>query len=302
MNRENFEKLPEEKKKVIEKAYFAAYSKEITPGDFFAVCKQSLTHEEYAGLFTDSAAKEKPQEEIKTEYIEDIMQYTGVDLKEEADNIVKDAEYNVSPSTANEIDSDERISSLFDTKLFYEFVNRVCYSRGVKISDDGINFLFRVIRRKLLDLIDRMDEASKIRTSADLSNYGFKIDNETSKQLWYLNELERTRLDKLMLKKDEDVKKKKIMQEREDLLIKKRQSNSVAMAAMGLKQKSWMTPDESKDETENKKFSSIYAPFDEKAFEEKIKERRITMKDYVYVLERDKRYNKSIILIQHYFR
>ena len=81
-----------------------------------------------------------------------------------------------------------------------------------------------------------------------------------------------------MIKKDEDLKKKKkkkVILEREDLLIKKSQSNSVAMAAMGLKQKSWMSTDTSKGNDESNKFSSICAPFDEKAFDGKIKGRKI---------------------------
>ncbi|KAI5177594.1 hypothetical protein PAEPH01_2484, partial [Pancytospora epiphaga] len=121
-------------------------------------------------------------------------------------------------------------------------------------------------------------------------------------QMWYLNELEKGKIERLMIKKDEDQKKKKVIQEREDLLIKKRQSNTIAMAAMGLKQKSWMNVGALKTGEESCKFNSIYSPFDEKAFDERVKNCIITMKDFLYVLERDKRYNKSIFLIQHYFK
>jgi Transcription initiation factor TFIID component TAF4 family len=315
MFKENFDLLPEEKKTIIERAYYSAYHKEISPSEFFAICKKTLTDIEYESLFGEPPVERdshrephrdsgplQGKEEIKTEHIEDIMQYSGIDLKEEADNIVKEAEYNVSIMNYDEEDKNYQIESLFNISYFRDFINKLCQQRNVKITEDGIFLLFQTIKRKILDFTDKMDEASAIRSDAELNDFSFTIDNEISKQLWYLNELEKYKMDKLMIKKDEDQKKKKVIQEREDLLIKKRQSNTVAMAAMGLKQKSWMNLDNSKSSEEINKFSSIYSPFDEKAFESKIKGRIITMKDFLYVLERDKRYNKSIFLIQHYFK
>lgn len=318
MNRESFEKLPEEKKKIIEEAYFAAFKKEIAPGDFFTICRKTLTESEYMSLFNEqsrgaapssaaqpgapAAPRDQPREEIKTEYIEDIMQYSGIDLKEEADNIVKEAEHHVSAGTYEDTDVNSQIDSLFNVGPFKDFLGKICTARGVRMTDEGMRLLFMVIKRKILDLTDKMDEACKTRTEARLADFSFQIDNEVTKQLWYLNELEKVRMEKLMIKKDEDLKKKKVIQEREDLLIKKRQSNTVAMAAMGIKQRSWMSTDSSKMSEDSSKFSSIYSPFDEKAFDDKIKGRIITMKDFLYVLERDKRYNKSIFLIQHYFK
>lgn len=315
MNRESFEKLPEEKKKIIEEAYFAAFKKEIAPSDFFTICRKTLSEPEYASLFNEpsrgttsppaassAASRDQPREEIKTEYIEDIMQYSGIDLKEEADNIVKEAEHHVSAGSYDDIDLNSQIDSLFNAGLFKDFLVKICTARGVKITDEGMKLLFMVMKRKIIDLTDKMDEACKTRTEAGLADFSFQIDNEVTKQLWYLNELEKIKMEKLMIKKDEDQKKKKVIQEREDLLIKKRQSNTVAMAAMGLKQRSWMNPENSKLSEDSSKFNSIYSPFDEKAFDDKIKGRIITMKDFLYVLERDKRYNKSIFLIQHYFK
>ncbi|KAI4291911.1 hypothetical protein PAPHI01_1185 [Pancytospora philotis] len=335
MNKESFEKLPKEKKEMIEQAYYAAYKKEISPGEFFTICRSTLTDAEYSSLFSERAKsvasqttaamagmgarlgdldapehtpgfqggpKDLVREEIKTENIEDIMQYSGIDLKEEADNITKEVEHSVSMGMYDEGDAANQPDSLFNAALFKEFLVKLCVARGVKINEDGVTTLFQAVKRKLLDFVDKMDSACKIRSEAQLADYSFHIDNEVSKQLWYLNELEKAKMDKLMIKRDEDQKKKKIIQEREDLLIKKRQSNTVAMAAMGLKQRSWMNLDPSKSGDDNGKFSSIYAPFDEKAFDEKIKDRVITMKDFIYVLEKDKRYNKSIFLIQYYFR
>ena len=360
MNRDGFEKLSENKQKIIEEAYMAVYNKEIMPGDFFSICRKTLSEAEYAALFPDPQqqrryhAKEyqmkpiynsqhyppsgpgtpapapqaqaafqmptvqqpqqyqsKPQpqqqqqpqrDEIKSEHIEDIMQYSGVNLKEEAERIAKEVEYNISAPTHNDIDTSNTIDSLFSGGLFREFIAKLCAVRKVRISDEGLHLIFMAVKRKLLDLAHKMDEISKVRVEADLGGYDFRIENETSKQLWYLNEMEKLKLDKLSLKPEEDSKKRRIIQEREDLLIKKRQSNSIAMAALGLKQKSWMSTSSSGYSEGETKFSTLYTPFDERGFNERLKNRRITMRDFLFVLERDHRYNKSIFLRQRYHK
>lgn len=312
MNRESFENLPENKKQIIERAYYSAYNKEITPSDFFIICRQTLTDEEYDSLFNENptpTSRPEPEaqpEEIKTEHIEDIMQYAGVDLKEEAEKIVREAEYNVGYEPVdNREDKNSKIESLFNSTLFQDFVIRVAAQRQMKISNDSIYLIFQIMKRKILDLNDKLEKTSKIRVEGGLSEFNFKIENEVSKQLWYLNEMEKALQDKLVVKKEDENKKKKVIQEREDLAIKKRQSSSVAMAAMasmGIEQKSWMVGDGLKSNEDNSKFVPIYSPFDEKGFESRIKNRTITMKDFIYVLERDKRYNKSIFLVQYYFK
>lgn len=310
MNRESFETLPDNKKIIIEKAYFSAYSKEITPSDFFGICRETLTDDEYDSLFSQNAntaqEPEVQQEEIKTEHIEDIMQYTGVDLKEEAEKIVKEAEYNVGYEPAdNKEDKNLRVESLFNSGLFQDFVLRIAGQRQMKITNEAIYLIFQIMKRKILDLNDKLESTCKVRVEGALTEFNFKIENEVSKQLWYLNEMEKSLQDKLMVKKEDDQKKKKVIQEREDLVIKKRQSSSVAMAAMasmGIEQKSWMVGDGLKTAEDNSNFTPIYSPFDEKGFENKVKNRTITMKDFIYVLEKDKRYNKSIFLVQYYFK
>lgn len=320
---ETFDRLPEQKRKIIERAYFAALNGEIAQNDFFLICRKILTDAEYNSLFsagapqnTNSSANmasipvreemiegEEPYEEIKTEHIEDIMQYTGVDLKEEADKIGKEAEYNVRyEAMENREDKASKIESVFHQAYFQDFILKAVSSRNIKITNEAIYLIFQVMKRKMLDFIDRLDLASKVRVEGDLVDFNFKIENEVSKQLWYLNEMEKALMDKLMVKKEDDNKKKKVMQEREDLNIKKKQSSSVAMAAMGIEQKSWMTGDGAKTTDEESRFTPIYAPFDEKGFDSKIKNRAITMKDFIYVLEKDKRYNKSIFLTQYYFK
>jgi hypothetical protein len=150
-----------------------------------------------------------------------------------------------------------------------------------------------------------MESASRNRVEYNLSEFIIRINNDLSRQLWCLEQIEKTEMEKFMIKKGEEEGKKKVkrtIQEREDLVIKKRMSNTVALAALGIQQKSWMSAEDVRMNEENTSFNSIYSPFDEKALDRKVQNRTITMKDFLYVLERDRRYNKSIFTIQHYFR
>lgn len=304
MNKDAFERLPNEKKKIIETAYFSALRKEISPSQFFGICKEALTQEQFEYLFSKKSAQKEP-EEIKTEHLQDIMQYSGVDLKEEADQIVKEAETNVGFGNYEEEDVSNNMHSLLNTQMFREFVVKVCKSRKVGITEDSFFLLFQVVKRKILHFIERMDEASRHRVEHNLSEFIIRINNDLSRQLWCLEQIEKTEFDKLMIKRSEDDGKKKMkktVQEREDLIIKKRLSNTVALAALGIQQKSWMNAEDTRVSEENTTFNSIYSPFDEKALEKRVAGRTIMMKDFLYVLERDRRYNKSIFTIQHYFK
>lgn len=231
--------------------------------------------------------------------IDDIMPYTGVNLKDEADYINKYM-YNNYAESYSGVDLqnvENSFETLFNIKLFEKYLNNCCANRKIKITEDGVNLIFLLLYRKIMNLIDRLDEASKIRSEFGITLNRIQIKNEHNKQIWYLNELEKNKFEKLNMQADKDKKKKQI-QEREDLLIKKKQSNSIAMAAMGVKQKSWMNKTEKIEEVS--KYDSIYSPVDDKLIGGK--NRSIIFKDFLFILERDKRYNKSIFLLSQYYK
>lgn len=329
VNKEFFVSLSEQKQEIIENAFMEVKNEEISVQEFLERCAQVLTDYEFKSLFIMEEQQETYQEPEQrgrstmiespqiNEYaqeeqnqqgkkqkksednIDDIMQYTGVNLKEEAENIVKEIynNYNESYSAVDLSSGGGSFDELFNIKAFSKYINNCCANRHVKITEDGVNVLFLLIYRKIMNLISKLDMASKTRTELNLSNYKYTVKNEHNKQMWYLNELEKLKFDTLNMQNDKE-KRKKNIQEREDLVIKKRQSNSVAMAAMGIKQKSWMTSAERVEETS--RFDSIYSPFDDKAFTGK--NRIISHKDFLFVLERDKRYNKSIFLLMQYYK
>ncbi|ORE00580.1 hypothetical protein A0H76_2382 [Hepatospora eriocheir] len=317
INRDFYVKLDKEKKELIEKTYYSLKGGSIQYNDFIDICKSVLDTDEYDQLFFESEETNitsKPQreetyddrgdekgdgreEKKKKDNIDDVMHYTGIDLKEEADNITKDLDYVGNLQNVGFDNTLNGFDDMFNVNQLTKFINSCCINRNVKITEDAVNLIFNTLYRKIRDLLDKLNEASKLRTNTGVLVRDMGVLNEHSKQLWYLNEYEKELHLKLNLKKEEERQKRKQVTEREDLVIKKRQSNTVAMAAMGIKQKSWMKHDSQKDDDINR-FEQLYAQIDYQAFEKQQDNRIITVDDLIYVLEKDKRFSKSVFLLQ----
>ncbi|ELQ74589.1 TATA box binding protein (TBP)-associated factor, RNA polymerase II [Trachipleistophora hominis] len=334
MNHDVMNSLSLEQKKIIEINYKRAMNNEISPNDFFEECKRILGPVKFSHLFPthvpqymlytpfpheirhyqhaekerESEPEEQQQKEIKTERLQDIIEYAGVNLKEEQENIGRenmiDQELEI-----NEEDRRNSLDYLFDVEVFVQYVNFIARKRGMEVDDSAYHAMFLALKRKLTDMIEKMVKACEFRVDYIKSEVVTKIENDIRRQLWVLEEQERKEMDKTLCKKggdDDDSQKKKLkknVQEREDLIIKKRLSNSVALAALGIQRKSWMTMDEAVGKPEKKsQFQSLYSPYNEKEMEKKIINRKVILDDFIYVLERDKRYNKSVFTIKEYFK
>ncbi|KAM0676778.1 hypothetical protein BDAP_002690 [Binucleata daphniae] len=303
MNMEYLATLPQDEQEAILEAYQQVLDNEITPPSFFSKVKDLIGARNLSQLCSTTQ-----ENEIKTDQLHDIIQYSGVDLKEEQEKINKETDHyfetDINEENFELDDYHNSIDSLLNPQLFYDFVNRIVVSRGMQISDDAYHAVFMVLKRKLLDFFEKLVTASKIRVDISRNEYQILIENDIRRQLWCLEQNEQKEMEKLKFKKDDEQKKKlkRTVQEREDLLIKKRMSNTVALAALGIKQKSWMSFGEGMNSKDvETPFHSLYSPFDEKEQEKKVSERIITMQDFVHVLEHDKRYNKSIFTIQQYY-
>ena len=292
----------------IKQAYNSVTRNQISPATFFEICQKLLSPAEFSSLFSqrEDVKEFQPSSEIKTEHLQDIIQYSGVDLKQEAENIVKDGGSCVGYIYGAEDDQWSEIESLMNAKFFAEFVSKICKARRLGVGQNVHQLLFLTVRRKLFDMYERVIEASKIRVDEEMQNYIVRIDNDVRRQLWVLEQNERKENERLKLERMESDEKKKLrkcIEEREDLLIKKRMSNTVALAALDIQQKSWMNADEiDVAEKTDTQFQSLYSPFNEKDLEKKISERHVTIEDLMFVLECDRRYNKSIFTIQKYYR
>ena len=115
----------------------------------------------------------KDSEEIRTEQLDDVIQYAGVDLKEEQEFITHEDEV-FGDSDANREDIHSVMDSFLNIDYFVDFVRRILMSRGMKISDDAYYTIFIVLKRRMTDFIDRLIEVSKIRI--DKERTGFNID------------------------------------------------------------------------------------------------------------------------------
>lgn len=295
-------------KNKIKQAYQMVTKSQMSPTNFFEICNQMLSPTEFSSLFSQKASTSTAYqpEEIKTEHLQDIIQYSGIDLKQEAENIVKDSESYVGYSYEAKEDHGNDIESLMNTKAFTELVTKICRTKKLAVGQNVYHTLFLTVRRKIFDFYEKMIRASKVRVDEEIQNYIVRIDNDVRRQLWVLEQNEKKESEKLKIERfetDEKKKIKKIIEEREDLLIKKRMSNNVALAALDSQQKSWMNAEDADViEKTDTQFQSLYSPFNEKDLEKKISSRQITMEDFLFVLEGDRRYNKSIFTVQQYYK
>lgn len=325
MNKEVFVELSHEERRIIEMNYNRVLENEITPTIFFEDCQRLLGPVKFRRLFPAQVPNNKikgnneyanqnmnlnnsnqtmnknleENKEIKTERLQDIIEYAGVNLKEEQEQI-HDSEENFDEDEIE--DNQNSLTSLFDIKSIIDFVNCIARKKKLNVNDNTYHALFLSLKRKLTEIIEKMSHASELRVDLNKKKNSIKIENDVKRQLWVLEELEKKRLQKLLSKNGKlKEEKKKALVEREDILVKKRLSNTVALAALGIQNKSWMSPQEI-PEQKKQNFMSLYAPYNEQEMQKKVNERKITIDDYVFVMEKDKRYNKSVFLIKEYFK
>lgn len=344
-----------------------------------------------------------------TDKFQDIIDYAGVNLKEEQEQIHNDSE--IYDEEEND-DKDGSIDELFDVDGIIMFVSALARKKKMNVDENVYNALYLSLRRKLAEIIEKMNDACKLRVdymnilrseeikyedkilqdedfkdnhkddhkndpkdnqnmqhdsnikdgqnmnqekshienlnqdenirdddtlsakrqnlSIDLKTENIskdspknentssinkdapknkylslsnisKIENDIKRQLWVLEEIEKNGLNKILQNnhKQKEEKKKPLL-EREDLAVKKRLSNTVALAALGIQKKSWMSP--LKEKKKKSCFLSLYSPYNEKEMEKNMTGRKIGLDDFVFVMEKDKRYNKSVFLIKEYFK
>lgn len=280
---------------------------EISQTEYRDFCNRAISeHKEMEEDEETSAAGEqkKQKEEQKPEYMSDIIHYVGVNLKEEAQHIQKETEsaFLLEESQNHSTDHRNSIESLFEKPIFVFFVNKICKLREVTVADGAQQIIFQAVRRRLLDLLEKLIEQSKARVDLSRADYLIRIENDRKRQMWFLEQEERLEMDKYRHKKEGDEgegKKKwrKILQEREDLIIKKRLSNNVALAALGSQPKSWMSASRVAGDDGSAPYLSLFQGQEER--NQKGGARIITKEDFLAVLSRDKRYNKSVFTIKH---
>ncbi|KAI5173233.1 hypothetical protein NEFER03_2185 [Nematocida sp. LUAm3] len=304
-NKETLSALPQDAKKEIAKAAEKLKKGEITREEYQEICSDLVdTHLEDESPHESKRGRPSAKDEQKQEYMSDIIHYAGVNLKEEAMHLAKEAERNFSFDDRKGIRKDHHnsVDSLFDPNLYTYFVNKICKLRDIGITDDAQQVLFQACRRKVFDLLEKLIYQSKVRVDSFRSDYLVRIENDRRRQMWFLEQEERLEMDKYRQKKDGeegDGKKKwrKLLQEREDLIIKKRLSNNMVLAALGIHQKSWVNSGDQNTDDGSSSYLTLFQGGEDRA--QKANTRLIIKEDLLAILSRDKRYNKSVFTIKH---
>lgn len=309
LGKKALDSLPAEARREIVKTGEKLKRGEINHGEYKEVCAEIISEygvkerEEERGTET-KRGRPFIKDDQKPEYMSDIIHYAGVNLKEEAMHIAKETEQGLPIDEGLRLTTDfqNTVDSLFDSSVFVYFVKKICSLRDVNVSEEAMQVVFQACKRKIMDLLEKMIQQSKFRTDVARSEYLIRIENDRRRQLWFLEQEERIEMEKYKSKKEDDDgdgnrKWRKILQEREDLIIKKRLSNNVALAALGSQPKSWMASTASSVDDGSAPYLTLLQGPEERT--QKSTVRIINKEDFLSVLSRDKKYNKSIFTIKN---
>lgn len=246
--------------------------------------------------------------DIKSDKLDDVFEYSGVDLKKEQENIVRDVDSAMrGDAYRHSADQNNKLEVLFDKIVFDEFLGKFKRNKMVNIDPECTNILFQATFRRVKDLIDQMNMVSKVRVdfSKEKMNVMLKVENDVKKQLYLLEEELKNEELRTFNKKEsaEEIEKKKNYKEREDLLVKKRASNNLALQALGSqKTDDWLDFDDMDFSEKTSKFTKPSTVFNEKEVERRITLRKITIEDVIFVFECDKEISRSLLLMEQYFK
>ncbi len=220
---------------------------------------------------------------MDTSSLQDVIQYSGVDLKAEAEALYREHDQ---PSSYNQNLVDHRLKvdyffnplkmrAILQSSLQRQYLNNRTAStnpngaqeKPLNISEESIQILGIAIQKRLIGILRRLAELSRHRVDYGRGRFKIKIENDPKKQLWLLEKLfieglarkddQNTpantnstinTLPSLPNTKTKDSKEGKEGKDKEpakapteDLSIKTKLANVTAMAALGIRQKSWMS-------------------------------------------------------------
>lgn len=312
LNQEFLKTLPPHISSEIDILIYKLQNEIINIDEFYQDIGQLIGDDGLNNLFNNIKGKD-----IKTEKLVDVIEYSGVDLKRETDIFNKDSvkqlrEYDDSYlfETDGDIENNYELDELLDINLFSDYLQKLCNSRQIGIKAECIKYFFKGLKNKLSEIIEKADFASKIRTDYVKQQFNLQLKelNDVKKQLFVLEEEDKLAMANLREKNpielEDVIEIKPEHKEREDVLIKKKMANTLALEALGSK-KTEFIDFEDESLTETKKNYPLVNLFNEESINEmerKIKTRRITVEDIIFVLENDPNYEKSLFVIQHYFK
>ena len=216
-------------------------------------------------LSTSAQAGEK---NIDSAALQDVMQYAGVDLKAEAEMILRDQQQGVFSAAAYSgsaalLEDDARMQPghFFNPMRLKAILLQAGRQYGLEATPDAIEALARVIVRRLSGMVCKLVKYSRHRSDLARRHYKIKVENDPRKQIWLLEQMlcyvptapmspktaaiagpkkETDGANEEAMDESGDKKRQRKMGP-DETAIKAKIANLTASAATGLKMKSWMT-------------------------------------------------------------
>lgn len=263
--------------------------------------------------------------------LQDVIQYSGVDLRAEAEMIMRGHESFLS-SVNVPVGKDPRMhyESFLNGLRMKALISAAVMPRGITdMSEDCLDMLALAVQQRLLRVISELVDISKNRCEWGRAAFKIKIDNDPKKQLWLVDqtlaaENERVKSGQGGLGSADSLAIARAKLKRgerrpgEDVAVKTKLANVTAAVATGLQIKSWMTdpsalaapqpPDSTQphDPAGPTKIPLHFSqapsmtPITDRELQSQLAARYVSLKDFIYFAENDSHLRKSNLLLSLY--
>jgi hypothetical protein len=261
--------------------------------------------------------------------LQDVIQYSGVDLKAEAEMIQRHDMFLSQATTPSARDPRIHHDYYFNSHRLKGIVSACVLPRHITdMSEVCLDMLGMAVATRLANVIQELVEISKHRVDWPRSHFKIKIDNDPKRQLWLVDqylaaESERVKsghgglgtADALAIARAK--MKKTERRAGEDVAVKTKLANVTAAVATGLQLKSWMTdpsalsappvPDNSNEQSGVPTKLPLHfsqapsmTPISDRELQAQFTARTVTLKDLIYCAENDPKLRHSVFLLSLY--
>ncbi|PJF17294.1 Transcription initiation factor TFIID component TAF4 domain-containing protein [Paramicrosporidium saccamoebae] len=258
--------------------------------------------------------------------LQDVIQYSGVDLKAEAEMLMKGHDSFLSAvNVPTGKDPRMHFDYYMNGARLKALVTAAVVPKGITdMNEDCLDMISLAVQRRLVNIISELVDISKNRCEWGRSRFKIRIDNDPKKQLWLVDqylagENERVKsgqgglgsADSLALARAKMKRTEK--RAGEDVAVKTKLANVTAAVATGLQLKSWMTdpsalaaPQPQHDASQETGPTKIplhfsqapsMTPIADRDMQNMFASRCVAVKDLIYYAENDPHLRKSNLLL-----
>jgi hypothetical protein len=255
----------------------------------------------------DSGIKEVDVNKLDTNSLQDVIKYSGVDLKEEAENILRESDMLTQHSGSYSVDIYSNHAQLVNQAVFRAKIAAAMKEKGVKnVNDDVYDYMAIALIERMRHITEELIKISHQRVDHRREMFKWKAINDPKKQVWMLDKYEND-LNKPKEEGEEEPqvttegkkpKKMKKTNEKEDVAVKTKLTNSTALAALGMTRKSWMTQSLPKSDTQASSFKESKTNMASttsarKHHQAQLQRRAVALKDLILFMENEHPLRKS---------